>query len=197
MLTLIDELVRTQRVDPARVYAVGMSNGGHMVFRLALEAGSRFAGFGPVSAELPAQSSCKDTGVARPIVMINGNADPFWPFTGGAANGRAGAVGSTRGSILSNADTIAEMVRRGAANTSATTTSYADLDPNDGTTAQLREFSSQSAPVFVITIDGGGHAEPSLVRLYSANYQRLIGRQSHDIETAEEQWRLFTKVGRS
>ncbi len=196
VIALIDELVRTQQVDPTRVYAVGMSNGGHMVFRLALEAGDRFAAFGPVSAALPAKSSCKDTGVAKPIVMINGNADPFWPFTGGAANGRAGAVGSTRGSILSNADTIAEMVRRNAANTQATNAAYADVDPNDGTTAQLRTFASPSAPVFAITIDGGGHAEPSITRLYSANYQRVIGRQGHDFETAEEQWRLFTTIGR-
>jgi polyhydroxybutyrate depolymerase len=194
VLALIDELARTQSVDPTKVYAVGMSNGGHMVFRLALEAGNRFAAFGPVSAALPAQSSCKDTGFGKPIVMINGNADPFWPFTGGAANGKAGAVGSTRGSIRSNADTIAEMVRRNMASTAATATAYADIDLNDGTTAQLREFGSPSMPVFAITIDGGGHAEPSLVRLYSANYERLIGRQNHDIETAEEQWRLFSKV---
>jgi polyhydroxybutyrate depolymerase len=193
---LIDELVRTQQIDPARVYAVGMSNGGHMVFRLALEAGDRFAAFGPVSASLAAKSSCKDTGIAKPIVMINGNADPFWPFTGGPANGKAGAVGATRGSILSNADTIAEMVRRNKANTVATSTSYPDIDPNDGTTAQLRQFPSPSTPVWAITIEGGGHTEPSLVRIYPPNYERLVGRQNHDIETAEEQWRLFKTTTR-
>jgi polyhydroxybutyrate depolymerase len=196
VLALIDELVRTQNVDPSRVYAVGMSNGGHLVFRLALEVGDRFAGFGPVSAALPAQSSCKDTGVGKPIVMINGNADPFWPFAGGSANGRAGAVGTTRGTILSNADTIAAMVRRNSASTNAITTQYQDVDQNDGTTARLREFASQTAPVFAITIDGGGHAEPSKTRIYSSNYERLIGRQNHDIETAEEQWRLFNTLDR-
>jgi polyhydroxybutyrate depolymerase len=189
---LIDELVRTQQVDPNRVYAVGMSNGGHMVVRLALEAGDRFAGFGPVSAALPAKSSCQDTGIGKPIVTIHGNADPFWPFTGGTAKGSM--VASTRGSILSNADTITEMVRRNKANSNATPTTYPNADVDDGTTAQLREYRSATAPVWAITIDGGGHAEPSLVRIYSANYERLIGRQNHDIETAEEQWRFFRSI---
>lgn len=41
---LIDELERAQPVDPARVYVVGMSNGGMMTERVAIELGDRIAG---------------------------------------------------------------------------------------------------------------------------------------------------------
>lgn len=41
---LVDEAIATYRVDPRRVYLVGHSNGGFMAYRMACDAGVKFAG---------------------------------------------------------------------------------------------------------------------------------------------------------
>lgn len=40
---------------------------------------------------------------------------------------------------------------------------------------------------------GGGHSEPSLVERYSRIYQRVVGRQNHDVEMAEVVWQFFRR----
>lgn len=68
-------------IDPARVYATGMSNGGYMSHRLACEAADMFAAVGPVSASL----GLPDCAPARPvpIILFNGTADALVPYAGG------------------------------------------------------------------------------------------------------------------
>lgn len=46
---LTDQLIETWRVDPDRVYLTGISNGGDLSFRAAVEATGRFAAIGAVS----------------------------------------------------------------------------------------------------------------------------------------------------
>jgi polyhydroxybutyrate depolymerase len=185
-VALIGDLVRTQHVDPHRIFAVGMSSGGHFVYRLALEAGRYFAGFGPISAALPARSSCTDRGNPRPMVVIHGRADPLIPFDGGLL--REG-----RGSVLSHTETVSRLARRSEAIRQQDSFAYPDLDSSDGGTASLRTYSSPRSPIYDITIGGGGHAEPSIERRYSGLYERVIGHQNHDLEAAEEQWCLLTR----
>jgi polyhydroxybutyrate depolymerase len=184
-LALIDELTRTERIDPTKVYAIGMSNGGHFVLRLALEAGNRFAGFGSVAAALAANSACTDKGAPKPFVLINGTADRIVPFNGGNFQ--------NRGVVLSFSDTLATLVARsGPTTTPSQAMPYPDVDSTDGSTAALQTFGSVTAPVHAVTVTGGGHAEPSRIRQYSAAYERIIGRQNHDFESADEQWRLLS-----
>ncbi len=47
---LIDELEKTRAIDPKRVYATGMSNGGMMTYRLACELSDKIAAAAPVAA---------------------------------------------------------------------------------------------------------------------------------------------------
>lgn len=70
--------------DPARVFATGMSNGGHMSFRLACEMADTFAAIAPVVASLGKALSqqCRPTRAVS-ILNIVGSADPLTPFAGG------------------------------------------------------------------------------------------------------------------
>jgi polyhydroxybutyrate depolymerase len=67
-------------IDPRRIYAAGMSNGGGMAARLACDAADVFAAVGPVAAAYPG-GSC---GPARPvpIAAVHGTADPIVPYEG-------------------------------------------------------------------------------------------------------------------
>lgn len=78
---LVEHLETELCIDPARVYATGMSNGGYMSHRLACEAADLFAAVGPVSASL----GLPDCAPARPvpIILFNGTTDALVPYAGG------------------------------------------------------------------------------------------------------------------
>jgi polyhydroxybutyrate depolymerase len=80
---LIDKLSADYNIDPARIYANGLSNGGGMAFVLSCTLSNRIAAVGMVAAaQLLPWSWCTDT---RPVPMIafHGTADPVVPYTGG------------------------------------------------------------------------------------------------------------------
>ena len=80
---LIDKLEASYNIDPARIYANGLSNGGGMSFALSCTLSDRIAAVGLVGAAhfLP-WSWCTEP---RPIPMISfhGTADPMTPYKGG------------------------------------------------------------------------------------------------------------------
>jgi polyhydroxybutyrate depolymerase len=62
----------------------------------------------------------------------------------------------------------------------------------DRTRASRQTWGSDAGPqVQVITIENGGHVEPSLRYDYPALYHLIVGPQNRDLETAEEAWRFF------
>jgi polyhydroxybutyrate depolymerase len=68
-------------IDPKRIYATGMSNGGIMSYRLACEASDLFAAIAPVAGTLNF-SPCSPT---EPVAVIDfhGTADQNLPYAGG------------------------------------------------------------------------------------------------------------------
>jgi polyhydroxybutyrate depolymerase len=82
---LIDTLALAYNIDPARIYANGLSNGGGMSFVLSCTLSDRIAAVGLVGAAhfLPI-SWCTDR---RPVPMIafHGTADRFTAYNGGTS----------------------------------------------------------------------------------------------------------------
>jgi polyhydroxybutyrate depolymerase len=78
---LLDTLEATLPVDPNRIYATGMSNGGMMSYLVGCRLGDRIAAIAPVSGELTF-ADCKP---ARPVslLVIHGTADENLPYAGG------------------------------------------------------------------------------------------------------------------
>lgn len=83
---LIDELVTRYRVDPKRIYATGMSNGGMMTHRLGIELSDRLAAIAPVVATVFGDEPMPEH--ALPALMINGMLDENVPWQGGPPGGR-------------------------------------------------------------------------------------------------------------
>ena len=79
---LVEHLEQIMCIDPSRVYATGMSNGGHMAHLLACEAADMFAATASVTGvlNLPPQT-CNPS---RPISVMDfhGDIDPIVPFGG-------------------------------------------------------------------------------------------------------------------
>ncbi len=109
---LVARLVRELGVDPARVYVVGLSNGGHFVYRLALERPDRIAGAAVFAASLPTRdnSICAARGRPPPIMIVNGTSDPISPYDGGTVT----MFGfGNRGTVLSAWESAATLARAG------------------------------------------------------------------------------------
>jgi len=80
---LIDRLEGAYNIDPARIYANGISNGGGMSFVLSCTLSDRIAAVGMVStAQFLRWSWCTDRR-AVPMITFQGTADPMIPYTGG------------------------------------------------------------------------------------------------------------------
>ncbi len=152
VLALVDTLVAEGRVDPARVYVTGHSNGGFLALTLACTHAERFAGVGAVAASLP-KTACAPSR-AVPLMLFHGTADTLVPFEGGGV-GRKGE----RGLIQSNAAT-AEVFARVAGCQAPTRRAPIDRDPKDGTRVIIEERAGCSAPVVNVIVEGGGHGWP-------------------------------------
>ncbi|WP_181357647.1 alpha/beta hydrolase family esterase [Stenomitos frigidus] len=95
---LIAHIKQVRAIDPRRVYAAGVSNGGFLVQRLACKSSSQIAAFASVVATLPSQlqGSCNPQ-TPVPILMINGTDDRKVPWQGG--NLGYGSILSVPGTI--------------------------------------------------------------------------------------------------
>jgi polyhydroxybutyrate depolymerase len=74
---LLDRVEAGLCIDRARIYAIGMSNGGMFVSTLACKLGDRIAAIAPVAA-VHVPPDC--TGRPIPILVTHGTSDPLVPF---------------------------------------------------------------------------------------------------------------------
>ena len=161
ILALIDKLIAEGRVDPARVYVAGHSNGGFMALTLLCTHAERFASVGVVAASLP-KTECAP---ARPVpvMLFHGTADGLVPFEGGGV-GRKGA----RGWIRSNAETAQHLAAKAGCQAPVRRAPI-DADAKDGTRVVVEDRAGCAAPVVNVVIEGGGHGWPGRKPSLSAN----------------------------
>jgi polyhydroxybutyrate depolymerase len=187
---MIDALERDRGIDPRRVYATGISNGGHMAYRLALEAPGMVAAVAPVAASLPTDANlgCEKSGRAVAVLVLNGTADPMNPYEGGEA--ALYGVFASRGDVLSSHATVAYFAdlagHRGAPRVHA----HPDVSRDDGSTAEQRVWDDgPGPPVALLRIEGGGHSFPNP----RFRFPRFLGPTNADLDAAEEIWRFFAR----
>jgi polyhydroxybutyrate depolymerase len=189
---VIARMLRDEHADPRRVYAIGMSNGGMMAFRLALQLEPPLAAFAAVSASMAANSVCGPAAWPVSALLIDGTADPLMPYSGGEVGFRRkknrGAVIGAEASaaywrrtdrLEAVAPAVQEIAHRGAAGDASRAMRTLWSDPDTGLAVEL------------VRVDGGGHVEPSVTQGYGAFWLRVVGPQNRDFEAAEEAWAFF------
>jgi len=89
--TLIEAVATVACIDPGRVFAAGVSNGGGLAARVGCELSDRVAGIVVVAGGFGHLPACTPT---RPVSVleIHGSDDPVVPYGGDPADDRAGAV---------------------------------------------------------------------------------------------------------
>jgi polyhydroxybutyrate depolymerase len=184
---LIEELTRTFPIDPARIYATGVSNGGIFTHRLGCELADVLAAIGPVIGPIasPMASRCRSS---RPIsvIGIQGTADPFIPIQGGEEGWQSGL--GDGGLVESAEDTMALWAaKNGCAPTPRKDTLPARV--NDGTHVQRIVYSPcrDGTEVHYYLVDGMGHGWPPK----PPRSERLSGRTSQNLNATELIWEFF------
>lgn len=167
---LLDHLAAQFCVDPTRVYATGLSNGGGMSHRLACALADRVAAIGTVAGAypLPEDDTCQP---ARPVPVIafHGTADLIVPYAG------------NRDLAAASEWAAAWAARNGCAPTPT------DLAPVGSARGMRYSGCSGGAEVHFYTVEGGGHTWPGGPPLPAL----IIGRTAADVDASRLMWTFF------
>jgi polyhydroxybutyrate depolymerase len=148
---LVEDVMADWPIDPARVYAIGHSNGHFMSYRLACERADLFAAIGGLAG---GAYSLDGTGCdpSQPVnvLHIHGTADATVPYEGAATGpGFPGAVAS-----------VDQWQAKNGCATTRTTGTPMDLDKNqagDETVVETGDDCPAAGAVELWTINGAGH----------------------------------------
>lgn len=188
MRVLVTHFRSTYGVDSAQVFAVGLSNGGHLSYRLALEAPELVSAVAAVAANLPAEKNfdCTPARGAASVLIVNGTEDPINPFEGG----RVTIFGfGDRGDVLSARESAAYFARRNGI-TAGPVSQRIPQESSAPTSAELVQWrSATGAGVALYTIHGGGHTLPQP----RARSPRILGRTHAGLDGPAEIWRFFSR----
>ena len=154
---LTEKLTVDLHLDRRRIFAAGVSAGGFMALRLALEAPSRFRAVAAVSANVPSPENfkCHPARGGTSVMFLNGTKDPLVPYNGGQVNllGLFYKTGKVR-SALESAQFFA-------------TLNHVDVPPTVSRRAltgdvELQEslWHGSGVDVDLVAVLGGGHGMP-------------------------------------
>ena len=171
---LIDHLQATYHIDPARVYADGLSNGGGMAFVLSCQLAERIAAVGMVAAAHFLDWSWCQTPAAVPMIAFHGTDDRATPYHGGTTWVAPQAFPD-----------IPRWIADGAR--------HHRCDPapiESAVTADVtrREYSNCLAAMELYTIRGGGHTWPGGDPLP----EWFVGATSRSIDASALMWAFFS-----
>ena len=186
---LISQLKSDFNIDPEKVIASGFSNGGHMVYRLAMEAPESIFIAAPIAANMPVDENldCVKSELPVHITIFNGTEDPINPYEGGLVE----VLGNkSRGEVLSSQKTLSYWA--GLADVpiqDPTITNFPDIDGNPETKVSRISFSGQR-DVSLYRLEGSGHVVPSKYM----NFGEILGGNAKEISAAEEIFRFYKSL---
>jgi polyhydroxybutyrate depolymerase len=190
---VVERLAREERADTTRLYAMGMSLGGMMTYRLALELTPPLVAFAAMGASMAENSDCAPPGRPVSALIIHGTDDPLVPYEGGEVAPQRPGGGRTLPIERVVALWCAVDSIRGAPTETTLPHRSTGGDPTR-TTRILYPPGAGGARVEFMRVKGGGHSEPSLTQFFPYPASRRFGPQSHDFECAEEAWSFFASL---
>ncbi|HJP00297.1 MAG TPA: PHB depolymerase family esterase [Planctomycetota bacterium] len=185
---VLDDVSKFFSVDPRRVHATGISNGGQMCYRLATELSDRIASIAPVAGQATADEFSGKPARAVPVMHFHGLKDEFAPYAGGVLGG-----GSKRGgkSVFEPYPfkPVPEVIRSWAAHNGCAE-EPAELRVGKGV---RQEYSGGQggADVVLWTLEDGGHTWPG-GESTRAERRSGAGDVSKAVKASKAMWRFFS-----
>jgi polyhydroxybutyrate depolymerase len=190
---LVEHIAQDYPVDRDRVYAMGISNGAQMSYRLACEAPETFAAIAAVASSMSGDlfAACAPASPVSALVM-NGTDDPLVPWGGGTIR-----IGRQEfGEVISTAETVAFWVAADGCGAAPLRTELSDADPEDGTRVWLETYAgcASDSDVAFYTIQGGGHTWPGGLQYLP---ESIVGLTSRDVDANQAIWQFLAAQVRS
>lgn len=175
---LVETICETHAIDPGRIYACGMSNGGGLASVLACELPDVFAAVGSVAGLYTYPADQAAGGRPVPLIAFHGALDRIVPMTGGVRRLRYG--------VPAVADWMDAYARRCGCTVRTSHRLGESLD-------QVR-YSGGPDDMEVVwyTLRDGGHTWPGGVPLPEA----ITGPTSDAIDATQAIWEFFTRHAR-
>jgi polyhydroxybutyrate depolymerase len=193
-LAVMDDIAARARIDRARVYAVGLSNGAMMAYRLAAEASHRIAAVAGVAGSMSLTRFAPSHPVA--VLHIHSTQDHIARFDGGF--GPPATVADTRMFHTS----VEEMLRKWLDHDGCPlrpavveTIPGEPGTPDESHSAIRRVYKPcrQGVEVVLLQLSGAGHVWPGGVRDYMP---QLLGTSTAVIDANAEIWRFVSRFRR-
>ena len=183
MKAMLAEVMAQGLIDPKRVYATGISNGGFMAQHMACVMPEALAGIGVIAATQPVDAACPSPR-PMPVIFFQGTADKFVPFNGGPIAPQFG----NRGTAMSNAQAVEVWQKRNGCG-AAIRTKFPGTDPMPVT------VETYSCPpgrgLEDVIVQGGGHTWPGAHQGVLANM--ILGPVTDSINANDMMWTFFQK----
>ena len=170
---MLDDLASAYCVDPARVYAAGISNGGLFSSLAACELQDRIAAIATVAGETFPDEACRDKQPV-PVLVFHGTDDATVPFDPPPGRQRLGI------NVRSTRESVAEWSRFNGCNA---TPSEQRVAP-DVLLVSYQGCTGRGA-VQLYIVEGGGHNWPG------APDVEILGHTTHSISATDLMWRFF------
>jgi polyhydroxybutyrate depolymerase len=182
--SLMDRMCSSYRIDPAKIYCVGMSNGGFMTLTLANQMPNRLAAIGVIVAS--ATEGHAERSIPKrilPMIVMNGTEDPLIKWKGGPISSR------DQEKVMETPEFLKLYTQQGDCGTEESFPIPEKVA--DGTTTLVHTWQdcSNTAEVQLWEVQGGGHTLPGKKQYLG---EKLIGRTSRDYDGMEEIW-IFLK----
>ena len=189
---LIDLFVQRHQIDPSKVFVTGHSNGGHMAYKLALEAPRMIRAVAALSANLPVDANldCKKSGIPISLAIFNGTADTINPYYGGTVTLGSDA---SRGLVLTTDETAQYWAELAGYDVAAPNriVEYPQTDGMPDTSVVATHWRGvKNVAVSLYRLQGSGHVIPS--KIY--HFPRIIGPNASDISGPEEIVKFFNQT---
>lgn len=181
--SMIEYFASTYQIDTNTVFATGVSNGGHMSYKLGLTMPDSFTAIAPIIANMPeaANLDCEPQNKPISVAILNGLLDPINPFDGGKV---VLFSNDSRGTVLSSNQSIQYWLQL-ASNTPAPP-SVSLL----GKSTKLESWQVDGYQFKLFHLTDTGHVIPSS----NVRFGRLMGPNDSGVEATEEIWQFFKSI---
>lgn len=172
--SMIHYFSKYYQVNDHYFFAIGMSGGGHMAYKLALTRPGKCKAISAVVANLPDTGNidCAESKLPVAVMIINGTKDPVNPYNGGEMT----VNGSSYGYVRSTENTFNYWARLAGYKGQPVKEDLPDTATSNNQTITRYTFTKKGKPeVTLLKVIGGEHAFPG------------------DIDAFIESWKFFKR----
>jgi polyhydroxybutyrate depolymerase len=182
---LLDRMCLSYPIDPAKIYCVGMSNGGFMTLTLAVQMPKRLAAIGVFVASGSENNPQRSIPAEiLPLIVMNGTEDPLIKWQGGPISKRDQEL------VMATPEFLKLYALQGGCGTEISSPVADKVDDGTTTILHIWQDCSSAAEVQLWEVKGGGHTIPGKKQYLG---EKLIGRTGRDYDGLEEIWSFLKR----